>query len=327
MKHLLLFALFIPTLLWAQDDAQYLAGAVPEENGKVIFTKEISAPSLSSDQIYDRMLAWAKDYFNTETSRVVYSDKSKGDIAAVGESYLVFANTALSLDRTLMSYRVTIECRNQDCIVKVNGIRYEYNVSYQREPEKYTAEEWIADKYALNKNKNKLNRGNGKFRVKTVNFINELFDKASAALGVVTPVAPTEPSVKFTPLVPAVSAPAQTKEGYVAFAPDKIPGTLLQLLPESAVQLTPDKQKDRAEKNGTWKGIGTMFGKSIASISVETNSPAYKNIGNDGTYSISFFKKGEAGEAWLIIDCRKQGETADGQQKTIIGEILNVWVK
>lgn len=35
----------------------------------------------------------------------------------------------------------------------MTGIRYEYNVSYQREPEKYTAEEWITDKFALNKKK------------------------------------------------------------------------------------------------------------------------------------------------------------------------------
>ena len=47
----------------------------------------------------------------------------------------------------------------------------------------------------------------------------------------------------------------------------------------------------------------------------------------DSTYSLSFFKKGENGDAWLIIDCRKQGETAEGGQITVIGEIINVWMK
>ena len=45
MKQLLLLTLFIPALLWAQDDSKYLAGAVPVENGKVVFAKEINAPS------------------------------------------------------------------------------------------------------------------------------------------------------------------------------------------------------------------------------------------------------------------------------------------
>ena len=55
MKQLLLLTLFIPTLLWAQDDSKYLAGAVPVENGKVVFAKEINAPSFSKDEVYDKI--------------------------------------------------------------------------------------------------------------------------------------------------------------------------------------------------------------------------------------------------------------------------------
>ena len=105
MKQLLLLTLFIPTLLWAQEDSKYLAGAVPVENGKVVFAKD--------------------GFFSEDGNRVVYSDKAKGDIAAVGQTNLVFQSTALSLDRTEMNYRVTMECENQKCIVKVAGIRYE----------------------------------------------------------------------------------------------------------------------------------------------------------------------------------------------------------
>ena len=53
MKQLLLLTLFIPALLWAQEDSKYLAGAVPVENGKVVFAKEINAPSFSKDEVYD----------------------------------------------------------------------------------------------------------------------------------------------------------------------------------------------------------------------------------------------------------------------------------
>ena len=55
MKQLLLFLLFIPSLLMAQEDQKYLAGAIPEEGGKVVFTKEINMPLLSKGQIYDIM--------------------------------------------------------------------------------------------------------------------------------------------------------------------------------------------------------------------------------------------------------------------------------
>ena len=181
MRQLLFLLLFIPSLLIAQEDQKYLAGAVPEDGGKVIFTKEISMPSLSKGQIYNVMYTWAEKFFSEEGRRLVYSDKDKGDIAAVGEEYLVFQSTALSLDRTLMDYRVTIECEDNSANIKLAGIRYEYNVSYQREPEKYTAEEWITDKYALNKKKDKLNRGNGKFRRKTIDFADEMFRSASEA--------------------------------------------------------------------------------------------------------------------------------------------------
>lgn len=330
MKQLLLFALFIPSLLWAQSESRYLAGAVPEENGKVVFTKQIEAPTLSKEEIYDRMLDWADGYFSKDNSRVVYSDKSKGDIAAVGEEELVFQNTVLSLDRALMDYRVTIECENQKCNVKIAGIRYEYNVSYQRDPEKYLAEKWITDKYALNKSKTKLNRGNGKFRTKTIDFVDQLFAEATRALGVqpAAPVAPSAPvqmgNAVVTPVVP-VAVPA--REGYVAFAPGKLPSTLVQLLPESVLQVTTEKDNKQIEKEAIWKGFGNMFGKKIASVSVSGESSVYKNIRDNDAYTLSFFKKGETGGAWLIIDCRKVGETADGQQKTVIGEVLQVWVK
>lgn len=327
MKQLLLFALFIPSFLWAQSESKYLAGAVPEENGKVVFTTKIEAPSLSKEEIYDRMLIWADGYFSKDNNRVVYSDKSKGDIAVVGEQELVFQNTILSLDRALMDYRLTLECENGECSVKVAGIRYEYNVSYQREPEKYVAEKWISDKYALNKSKTKLNRGNGKFRTKTVDFIDELFAAASQALGV-RPAAPaTGLDLKNARVAPAAPVAVPAREGYVAFAPDNLPSTLVQLLPESTLQIVSGKEKEQVENSAVWKGFGNMFGKKIASFSVAADSPVYKNIGENGAYSLSFFKKGETGDAWLIIDCRKMGETAEGGQKTVIGEVLQIWVK
>lgn len=342
MKHLLLFLLFIPSLLMAQEDQKYLAGAVPEDGGKVVFTQKVNVPSLSKDQIFDVMHIWAQQYFSEEGRRLVYSDKDKGDIAAVGEEYLVFQSTALSLDRSLINYRVTIECENNAATIKLTGIRYEYNVSYQREPEKYVAEEWITDKYALNKKKDKLNRVNGKFRRKTIDFADEMFRSADAAFGirpasVLTPAYTVAPEQEQQPItlktVPAqqitqapVSNNTDVCQGLTAFEPDKIPSTLLEMLPDSKMQVWPLDNEKMIERYATWKEIGKMFGKNIATISISPDSEVYKAIKDNDVYSISFTKKDDP-ETWFLIQCCKQGESTDGQQKLIVGEILNVWIR
>lgn len=326
MRKLLLLVLLIPTLLWGQEDKKYLAGAVPEVNGKVIFSKEVSVPSLSKDQIFDCMLSWAESKFKDENNRVVYSDKEKGDIAAIGEAYLVFQSTALSLDRSLMNYRITIECENHLCRIIMSSIRYEYNVSYQKEPEKYAAENWITDQYALNKNKKKLNRGYGKFRKKTIDFAEKILTEATFALGVQEAKADSK-TIPATALTPATQS-AQAKSGLVSFTFDQIPATILQLLPESALEITPEKDNSTKETKATWKGMGKMFGKNTASVSIDENSQIGKTLKENDLYSISFTKKQDSGqEVWFIIECRKQGDTVDGNQKIIIGEVMNIWIK
>ena len=70
-----LFCLCMPALLHAQrDDSKYLAGAVPEVDGKVVFTKDFSIPGMSQDTIYSRLLKWmdARLAKNENNSRVVF---------------------------------------------------------------------------------------------------------------------------------------------------------------------------------------------------------------------------------------------------------------
>ena len=327
MKRLLLFVFFIPSLIWAQNDSKYLAGAVPVENDKVVFTKEINAPDLSSDQIYDIMHQWANDRFNGETNRVVYANKEKGDIAVVGEEYIVFQSTMFSLDRSLINYRLMIKVEGHTCKMRIISIRYEYNVSYKREPEKFIAEEWITDKYALNKSKTKLSRNNGKFRRKTIDLVDDIFQSATAALGILPTTSFVAEQPKQALPEPSVKPSTTVKEGYVAFAADKVPSTVLQLLPESKMQVAFGKNQSVKENSASWKGFGNMFDKSVASVSFDSDSQAYKTIGENDAYNISFFKEGETDNAWMIIECRKVGETSDGIKKTVMGEILNIWIK
>lgn len=191
----LLFALFclcLPAMLHAQDkdDSKYLAGAVPEVDGKVVFTKEFSIPGMSQDEIYNRIYGWmeARLKQNENISRIVFSDKEKGQIVGMGDEWIVFSSTALSLDRTKILYQLTATCQPEKCTLEVEKIRF----NYREGKEKYTAEEWITDKYALNKAQTKLVRGLAKWRRKTVDFVDELALGATEALSAATANAPAE---------------------------------------------------------------------------------------------------------------------------------------
>lgn len=197
MKNLtqLLFVLFcfcLPAMLQAQnkdkddekDDSEYLVGAVPEIDGKVVFTKEFSIPGMSQNEIFDRVINWMNDRLkkNENNSRVVFSDKEKGQIVGTGDEWIVFSSSALSLDRTKILYQLTVTCQPEKCTLEVEKIRF----NYREGKEKYTAEEWIVDKYALNKAQDKLVRGLAKWRRKTVDFVDDLAEGVTGALSATT---------------------------------------------------------------------------------------------------------------------------------------------
>lgn len=78
--------LCLPIALQAQkkDDSRYLTGAVPEENGKVVFSKTFSIPGMSQDAVFDRILQWmdARLKKNENNSRVVYTKRRRTDCRA-----------------------------------------------------------------------------------------------------------------------------------------------------------------------------------------------------------------------------------------------------
>lgn len=172
----------IPVTLYAQkDDSKYLAGAVPEVDGKVVFSKEFSIPGMSEGEIYNRMQSWMEKRLaqnNNKESRIVYTKQEDGTIVGVGKEWIVFSSSALSLDRTEISYQISVSCKPEKCTLEIEKIRF----SYREGKEKYTAEEWITDKYALNKTKTKLVRGLAKWRRNTVNFVDNLCLSAAEAL-------------------------------------------------------------------------------------------------------------------------------------------------
>jgi colicin import membrane protein len=173
-----------PSAAQANADAKYLAGAVTEVDGKVVFETTIKAPGKSAGQIYDllhaEMLRMTKEPGQFEQSRLTLEDKEQHQIVGTYQEWLVFKNKPLNLDRTRLLYHIIADCRDGEATVKMCRIVYIYDE--ERDPTTYYAEEWITDRYGLNKKQTKLARVSGKFRRKTIDRKDYLFNKFNTLL-------------------------------------------------------------------------------------------------------------------------------------------------
>ncbi|MCR4808532.1 MAG: DUF4468 domain-containing protein [Prevotella sp.] len=165
-------------------DEKYLAGAVPEVDGKVTFTTTISAPGKSRRQIFDIMQAQLAELVQEEgqyeNSRVTLQDTTTMQLVASVQEQLVFKRQPLNFDYTRLMYTLLVECSDGEAKVTMTRIHYLYDE--EREPQAIVAEEWITDRYGLNKKQNKLARISGKFRRKTIDRKDYLFELFSNAL-------------------------------------------------------------------------------------------------------------------------------------------------
>ena len=163
-------------------DAKYLAeNAVPMVDGKVCWQKVIEAPGKSAQQIFDILLAQLNKMVNEENqlmerSRVAIQDQANHQLGATFHEWLVFKNTALSLDRTVLNFQLIVNCSDG----QMTRVSYDYEL--ERDPTHYTAEDWISDKYAVNKKRTKLLKLSAKFRRKTIDRKDYIFNKFATLL-------------------------------------------------------------------------------------------------------------------------------------------------
>lgn len=200
-KYLIAILLALPLAVSAQDntwerievepvekenpDAKYLAeNAVPLVDGKVVFQTVIKAPGKSADQIYDILLKqlekMVQEPNQIENSVVALQDRDKHELAAVFHEWLVFKNSALALDRTQFNFQLHVLCSDGQADVSMARMSYDYDLD--RKPTHYTAEEWITDKYAVNKKHTKLYPISAKFRRKTIDRKDFIFKKFDSLL-------------------------------------------------------------------------------------------------------------------------------------------------
>lgn len=309
---------------FAQTDNKYLEGAVPVVDGKVVFSKNFSLQGKNKTEVYNTALQWAKDKFNTDEDRVIFTNPEDGTIVCSAKDYLVFTNKALSLDRSLINYRVTLYCYDNNCNTEISNINYAYNVSYQKEPEKYKAEEWIDDENALSKGK--LNRGSGKFRKHTIDLVDNLFAEISTGLNAATTLASTnpqsnnaiesKPAVKISPATTTTTTttavPFTANNGLEEFNQidvEKIPGNIIKMLGKDWMLITAGNGNNFNMMTASWGGLGMMFGKPTAFSFVFPARNTYSLLRNSDTYTLSFYP--EAYRDVLKMCGSKSGKDTD----------------
>lgn len=171
--------------------AKYLAGAVPEVDGKVVFTLDKDVPGQSADEIYQKvyavmqqLVAETQDKDIDPGSRIVAVNKAEHTIVANMKEWLVFSSSFIQLDRTQINYILVATASDHHINVTMQRINYAYEMNRGDNGMQVKAEEWITDKVGLNKKMTKLAKSSGKFRMKTIDRKDNIFSRISKALGI-----------------------------------------------------------------------------------------------------------------------------------------------
>ena len=338
---LVLIISFLPTAMMAEDDSKYLVGAVPEVDGKVVFTKEFDLAGIDQSSIYEHIHNWLDNHMKAigNGSRIVYAEKEKGEIVATVEEYIVFNSGGFFLDRAMINYNLVIYCKPGKCEVQIDRIRYQY------EDKRYTAEAYISDKVALNRNKTAVIRGYRKFRISTVDYVNDMFDKVRIAFGIQGKEEPTSliqsmqsGSIARVSTSSSADEPS-TLQGYRQLEPDKIPGNIIKMVNDDWMLITAGTDEKFNMMTASWGGIGVLYGKPVAICFINPLRYTYQLMETNDTYTLTFYTeahrealrycgsnsgrdtdkvKGSGltpvttplgskafSEAWLVIECRK----------------------
>lgn len=186
MKKLFLTLLLMMPLMAiakAPVSAKYLKGGVPEENGVIVFRKSFSVPSMSADKIYSILNSFInKDVIgpaiHEQRTRILSDGKSDGTNVARVEEYMTFTHVFLNLDRTRFIYQLQAQVEGNKVKLAISQISYYYNEDREgNNGITYKGEEWISDAEALNKKGTKLYPRSGKFRIKTIDRVEDIFQK------------------------------------------------------------------------------------------------------------------------------------------------------
>ena len=188
MKRILSILLLLTTLIQASaqitaptvtpkedNDSRYLVGAVPEVDGNIVFTREIA---LSDGITPELAMAKASEWLNriAQDERTLYHQElDQPADNMLRHSYileLTFSHSAFSHDFAHISYVLDVRIEGKKAWLSMSHITYKY--TELNKTTKYRAEDMISDEISLNKKKDKIYPGYRRFRVKTIDLVDEL---------------------------------------------------------------------------------------------------------------------------------------------------------
>ena len=164
-----------------KTDVKYLAGAVPEENGIIVFRKNFTVQDMDEKEMRDILKTCTEEIVSASIkgvrSRLISDGTEDGTIVAKIEEYMVFSNKFLNLDRTRFRYQISGSVEGNKVRLQLSQISYYYNENMDGEGGiTYKAEEWISDKEAVSSSGKKLYPRSKKFRIKTIDRVEEIFN-------------------------------------------------------------------------------------------------------------------------------------------------------
>ena len=172
-----------------RDDSKYLKGAVPQENGLIVFSKTFKVKGAEKNQLHHNLYRFVKEELvdkgiPNSSSRMLTEEKGSASISAKVEEWLVFTKRFLNLDQTRLRYQIDVVTKGNTVTMQVKQISYLYEEEWNelqptgRGGRIIRAEGWIDDESALDKKGTKLLPQSGKFRRKTVDRVQAIFAAA-----------------------------------------------------------------------------------------------------------------------------------------------------
>ena len=163
---------------------KYLGDVVPMVNGEVEWQRTFRN-NKSAEENYTLLLDYLTQMTKAESSlpesRVQVVNKAEHKMVCHFEEWMVFYSSLIVLNRTRFIYTLACDCADNEVSVRLMRLSY---VDYENEKRagRHKAEEWITDRYALNKKHTKLLKITGKYRRHTVDRMEEILNNLKGVI-------------------------------------------------------------------------------------------------------------------------------------------------
>lgn len=164
-------------------DPKYLAGAVIDDNGEAVLRRTVAlAPGRSQSEVMNMLDGWLIRCMNDQRVRhsVRLEQPAANELQQHCVMELTFSQALLAHDFADLSYVLVLKAESNQVVMEMHKISYKYRGGDK--VQKYAAEDMITDKVALNKRQDKMVLGYKKFRMKTIDFMDELQASLAAEL-------------------------------------------------------------------------------------------------------------------------------------------------